>query len=583
MDAAQPRPVPAPRMSVAERYLLLLKQRGIDCLYVGAGTDTAPLVEAYAASASAQDDYPKPVVATHENLAVGMAHGHAMVSGRPQAVMLHVSVGMANAACALMNAARAQVPMLFTAGRTPIFEEGRLGARDSEIHWAQEMFDQAGMVRELVKWDYELRDGAQLETVVDRALSIATAHPQGPVCLTLPREVLAAPAEDPPARPAGQRPAARATLPAPDPAALDELARALASARFPVILCTATGADTSTVPLLATLAERFGIGVGEARSRHVCFPASHSMHLGHDMAAVYAKADALLYLESDVPWVPSRSQPASDAFIAQAGCDPLFTRYPIRSHRSQLTLTCATAPLLRSLADALAACGAERDAGARRARTAQWAASLREAVAQRARRDEEGAGPISKAFLSRALFAAMPPSAIVVNEYPAVRECMPFELPGQYFVHATSAGLGWAFPAALGAQQAAPDRTVVALMGDGAYLFANPAACHHAAAMHGLPVVAVVFDNGGWEAVQNAATAVYPQGSAARGVREHPTQPLGPMASLAPMPDFRLYAQASGAIGLRVETREALPSALAEAFAGARNGRPALVHVMGKG
>jgi hypothetical protein len=64
------------------------------------------------------------------------------------------------------------------------------------------------------------------------------------------------------------------------------------------------------VPLLATLAERFGIGVGEARSRHVCFPANHSMHLGHDMAAVYAKADALLYLESDVPWVPSRSQPA---------------------------------------------------------------------------------------------------------------------------------------------------------------------------------------------------------------------------------------------------------------------------------
>ena len=117
-------------------------------------------------------------------------------------------------------------------------------------------------------------------------------------------------------------------------------------------------------------------------------------------------------------------------------------------------------------------------------------------------------------------------------------------------------------------------------MGDGAYLFANPAACHHAAAMHGLPVVALVFDNGGWEAVQNAAVSVYPEGSAAAAIREHG---MAPMAGLAPMPDFRLYAQASGALGLRVEDRAALPAALAAAFAAARRGRPALVHVIGKG
>ncbi|MEN3297708.1 MAG: acetolactate synthase large subunit [Burkholderiales bacterium] len=111
--------------SAAEAYLSLLKRRGIDYLYVGSGTDTAPLVEAYAKARKEgnQERYPCPVLATHENLAVGMAHGYTMVSGRPQAVMVHVSVGTANASCALMNAARAQLPMLFTAGRTPIFEE----------------------------------------------------------------------------------------------------------------------------------------------------------------------------------------------------------------------------------------------------------------------------------------------------------------------------------------------------------------------------------------------------------------------------------------------------------------------------
>ncbi|MBV7482625.1 thiamine pyrophosphate-requiring protein [Bordetella sp. BOR01] len=562
--------------SVAERYLSLLKQRGIDCLYVGAGTDTAPLVEAYAGAPDAARRFPRPVVATHENLAVGMAHGYAMVTGRPQAVMLHVSVGTANAACALMNASRAQVPMLFTAGRTPLFEQGRLGARDSEIHWAQEMYDQAGMVRELVKWDYELRDGVQLDVVVGRALAIASTYPQGPVYLSLPREVLAAPA--PCSAPdAIVTPAAP---PAPDPAALARLADALSTARFPVVLCTASGADSSTLPLLAELADRFGIGVGEARSRHVCFPASHPLHLGHDMAAVYARADALLYLESDVPWVPSRSSPAGQAFVAQSGCDPLFQRYPIRSHRASLILTSSTRALLPALIARLAACGAERHAAERRARMAQWAGELREAVAARAARDQEQGGPISKAFLSRCVYQALPPLAIVVNEYPAVRECLPFEHAGQYYAHATSAGLGWGFPAALGAQQAAPDRTVVALMGDGAYLFANPAACHHAAAMHGLPVVAVVFDNGGWQAVRNAAVAVYPQGSAAAIGRNE--NGATPMATLAPMPDFRLYAQASGALGLRVDRRDELAGALAEALSAARASRPALVHVIGK-
>src|SRR5690606_29250290 len=126
----------------------------------------APIVEAYARQQASGLSFPKPVVAVHENLAVGMAHGYTMVTGRPQAVMLHVSVGAANAVCAIMNAARAQVPMFFTAGRTPLFEHGRFGARDNTIHWGQEMFDQAGMLREFVKWDYELRDAQNLPDLV---------------------------------------------------------------------------------------------------------------------------------------------------------------------------------------------------------------------------------------------------------------------------------------------------------------------------------------------------------------------------------------------------------------------------------
>src|SRR5919197_1625557 len=126
-------------------------------------------------------------------LALLNAHGYYLVTGKPQAVMVHVSVGTANALMGLINASRDHVPMLFTSGRTPLTEGGLLGSGDLPIHWGQEMFDQGGMLRELVKWDYELREPVQTEAVVDRALAIAMSEPRGPVYLSLPREVLAKP------------------------------------------------------------------------------------------------------------------------------------------------------------------------------------------------------------------------------------------------------------------------------------------------------------------------------------------------------------------------------------------------------
>ena len=77
-----------------------------------------------------------------------MAHGVYMVSGRPQAVMVHVNVGTGNTLNTLLNASRDNVPVLLMAGRSPVTETGHRGSRSRFIHWAQEMFDQAGMVRE---------------------------------------------------------------------------------------------------------------------------------------------------------------------------------------------------------------------------------------------------------------------------------------------------------------------------------------------------------------------------------------------------------------------------------------------------
>src|SRR5262245_64975350 len=92
--------------SVAAAYLALLADRGVDYLFGNAGTDFAPLIEAYAQAAQTGLAVPRPMLATHENLAVAMAHSYGMLSRRIPAVMVHVSVGTANTICAAMNASR---------------------------------------------------------------------------------------------------------------------------------------------------------------------------------------------------------------------------------------------------------------------------------------------------------------------------------------------------------------------------------------------------------------------------------------------------------------------------------------------
>ena len=562
--------------SVAEAYLSLLKTRGIDYFYIGAGTDTAPIVEAYAKGAQTGQDFPTPVVAVHENLAVGMAHGYYMVTGKPQAVMLHVTVGAANAVCGLMNAARSQVPMFFTAGRTPLYEKGVLGARNSPIHWAQEMFDQAGMARELVKWDYELRDGRNVDEVVDRGLSIAMAEPRGPIYLTLPREVLAQP------MPADyqRRPAQPVVSPAyPDPHGVARIAQAIKEASYPLFVVSSSGADTQTVAVLDALLRTYGIAVAESMGHYVNVPYDHPHHLGHDATAVVARADVVIALESDVPWVPGRAEPAADAFIAQIGVDPLFQDLPLRSFQSTVTLVSRALPFLQALAAELARIAAADSAAARAARISADSQAWRATLARQVAQDEAQGGLITKQYLSSAIDQVRGEDSIVISEYTIRAEHMSFTQPGSYFLNSTAGGLGWGFPAALGAQQAAPDKLVICVQGDGAYMFTNPASCHQAAEMHGLPVLMIVFNNHHWQAVEQTTLAVYPDGATRAYVKEHGHAPL---SGLGHMPDFELYAQASGGYGEKVSTREQLLPALQRAIhAVTVEKRHALLNVMG--
>ena len=556
--------------TVAEAYFALLRARGIERLYVNGGTDFAPVAEAYARMAEVGLDSPVPVVVPHENVAVGMAHGAYLVTGKPQAVMLHVSVGTANAVMALINAARDRVPVLLTAGRTPLFERGVLGARNGNIHWAQEMFDQAGMLREVVKWDYELRDGIQVETVVDRMMSVAMSEPRGPVYLSLPREVLAESLED---FAYSDAPALSATDPAPSQTAIDELADYLASAEFPVIVTSGASSSPGVFAMLDELSRTYSVGILENTPRFLNADSQHPLHLGYGSSTIFSEADVLCFIECDVPWIPAAGDPPTSTAVIQCGVDPLFSRYPIRSHRADLAITGTSRYILEALTEALESRKGKIDHG-RFDRIAEAASNRRLRRAEALQAQLRSSSGISKAFMNWTLSQVRPENGIIVDEYWARPDCLNSRLEGTEFHHPPAGGLGWGLPAALGVQIESPGQTVISTLGDGAYMFANPSACHQVMATNHLAVLTIICNNGRWGAVEGSARGMYPDGHAVRAGSS-------PLAALDQTHSFEFYAEATGGYGEKVTARDELKPAMERALAVVNGeGRHAVLNVL---
>lgn len=540
--------------SVGEAYLALLADRGVEYLFANSGTDFAPIIEPMCKPGAS---FPVPITVPHENVAVSMAHGYYMVSGRPQAVMLHVSVGTANGVCAIMNAARAQVPILFTAGRTPILEAGHPGARDVPIHWPQEMFDQAGMVREMVKWEYELRSGDQVETVVDRALNLSMTEPRGPIYLTLPREVLGEKLPSLEFDSPGRR--RTPSAPHPDPAAIAEAAEMIAAAKNPLIITSSAGRDAATVDALSAFADRFAIPVTQKWTRLYNLPTDHPMHLGYEPGPFLEDADVILVLDADVPWVPSYQEPRPDCAVIHMGADPLFSRYPIRGHRCDLAVTGVLRAAIPALAEALAgheprmvsaiAARRERVAATRDAQRSRWAAAI-DGAASRA--------PIQPTWVSHCLDQVKADDTIILKEGPLPMEPLTLGQPHTFFHGHAAGGLGWALGAALGAKLARPDQLVVAAIGDGSYMFSCPVSAHSVSRQYDLPFLTIILNNGMWGSVRQSARSMYPDGHAARSNDE-------PLVALDGTPYLEKVVEASGGYGVRVERPEDLEGALAEA------------------
>ena len=547
----------------AEAFLEQVRALGVvRYLFANTGTDHGPLIEALARSAKEDPNDIQPIVVPHELAAVSMAHGYYNVTQKPQMVLVHTLPGTANALGGIINANSSNVPLFLVAGRTPITEWELRGGKSQNIHWRQESRDQGTLVREFVKWDYEVRTNQNLAAVVSRAYKIAMSEPRGPVYLNLPREWLCEQLESTEIFSESLAPATKMQA---DQASLEKAADLLVAAENPLIATKYLGRNPEAVAYLVELAEALSIPVVQ-QLNHVNFPSDHPLYLGYQTLKYVKNADVLFFIDIDVPWEPpSRNVLRSDVKIIHLERDPLFTSIPGWGFPADIPLTgCSeiSLPVLSSIIKARLSAGKVSRAKLDERRQkieAEHVAMTREVKASvEAAKSQK---PINPAWLSKCIGDVMDDHTIIINETVTSRlaEVIPLNRPGSQFSTPLAGHLGWGLGAAIGTKLGAPDATVIAAEGDGSYMFSAPTACHFTAQKYRIPFLTVIYNNQAWNASINAARGLYPDGVAQR-TRNFPG------CDLSPSPHFELTAQACGAYAERVEEPDEVPRALQRAL-----------------
>ena len=557
-------------------YLLEgLLELGVEHVFANLGTDHAPIIEELARWKREGRRAPQFVLCPHENVAIHMAGGYALATGRGQAVLVHVDVGTGNVATGMHNLQRLRLPVLVMAGRAPAASRGELvGSRDNYIHFMQDVRDMASIVRPYTKWEHALDTGAVTKEVLRRAHTVMQSDPAGPVYLNLPREALAAAWDESAVAsfPAEKYGALRAG--GADPETIGLIADRLMAAERPILVTAYAGRQTEAPALIEALAKLAGVRVFENNPHHLNIDRTAPVFGGFSPLAELPHADVGLMVDVDVPWVlhDQRENPAT--WWAQIDVDPIKKDIPTRDFPADLRVQGASARILGQLVEAVQARATDATRKRVRARIDSWAAAnaARQDAIAKAAAAKGGKNALSAAYVCAEVARAIDADAIVLNE--AVRNVLvaqaqiPRTRPGT-FIGTAGGGLGWSGGMALGVKLARPDRNVVQIVGDGSFYFSTPLSVYAAAKQYALPIFTVVLDNSGWEAVKSATLRVYPEGEA-KAAGEY-------QSVLAREIDFHKVAEACGAQAECVTEPDALPAAIGRCLEAVRSGRAAVL------
>jgi acetolactate synthase-1/2/3 large subunit len=529
-----------PLHSAGAALIESLQELGIEFIFANFGSDHPAIIEALAAARAMGRPLPSVITCPNEMVGMSAAHGFAAATGRMQAVLVHVECGTQALGGAVHNAAKGRIPVFIFAGASPVTQAGELaGSRNEFIQWIQDVHDQRGIVRGYMRYDNEIRAAANIKQLVARAFQIACSDPKGPVYLTGAREIMEASAPATALNPGHWKPAAPSALP---PSAVAELARALLGARAPLVVTSYLGRNPTAVGELVKFCERLGVGVLESVPSYVNFPHDNALYQGNQwneprQNAALSEADLVIVIDSDIPWIPTVSAPKPEARLYHLDVDPLKMQMPLWYIAAAERFAADAGTALQQLnveLDKLALDGPLVEA-----RRGIWERLHRQRRAELSQREQPG-DSLTPEYLTAALRRRVTADTIVVNEgisnYQTIFDHLAMNRPGSMF---TSGGgsLGWNGGAAIGVKLAHPGKLVMALTGDGSYMFSVPSSVHWMARRYNTPFLTVIYNNGGWKSPKLSTLAVHKDGYASKSdnldMSFHPASDYGGIAAAA--------------------------------------------------
>jgi acetolactate synthase-1/2/3 large subunit len=550
---------------------------GIDYLFCNLGTDHAPLIEEMAHWREQGRAFPKLILCPHENTAVHMAGGYAVATGRGQAVLVHVDAGTANAAMGLHNLCRTRIPVLLIAGRAPMSTfDSATGGRDTYVHFIQEPFDQASVVRPYVKWEYNLAWPSMAHEVISRAGAVMQSDPTGPVYLTLPREVLAAPVDAQSLGAYGHQNHLPVKAQGADAKAIQQIAAKLMTSQNPMLVTAYAGRNHAAPAVIEKLASVCGMRVCEFNSIYLNIRRNSPFFAGYNPAALTEQADFGLMVDIDVPWIPKTTRVNPHAYWAQLDVDAIKRDIPMWGFPLNARIEGDSVRLLTQLIECIeeTATPSFKAMASQRSLIIQAEHEKNQQRAAAMAKEPGKVNAINPHFLCAAIGQQIRSEDVILNEAirntMAVFEQIPRELPGT-LMGLSGGGLGFSAGTALGIKLAQTQSRVIHFVGDGSFYFSNPSSVYAVAHQYDLPILTVLLDNGGWSAVKESTLRMYPKGEA---------KSTNQFASdLGYGTDFAAIAEAAGAHGERLVDPSQTEAAIARCLAALDAGQSALLHV----
>ena len=559
------------KLTGSEIIVEMLIREGVPYVIGIPGHGTLGLVDAL----RRRQDSIQVIMPRHEQAAVHIADGYYRVKGRPLAVYTSIGAGASNTAIGLATAYVDSIPLLLMIGETHTYMRG-VGVLQEIERQAWSHMPQ--MLYPAVKRAWHIDSAVQLPRAVSQAFNAMCTGRPGPALITLPMDVQADSVElDAVPEPRARRPHDR---PNGDPVALAEAAELLIQAKRPVIVAGGGVILSGAEAELCQLAEHLGACVVTTMQGKSAFPEDHALyawHMGSNGTTcgntMTVNADVLLAIgvrfadKAASSYRPGASFSIPPTKLIHADIDPyeIGKNYPV-----EVGIVGDAKAILAGLVDAVRQIAPAR-AWQNTSYTQEIAAQVAHWWSQNRDLRESNRTPVTMGRVITEVRRVLPPEGIVTtsagNIQAQVFQEMAFTRPRTYLSAGGFSTMGWAFPAGLGAKLAAPDAPVVAMVGDGDFLMTFQELA--TAVQYNIPVVAVVVNNQGWQAIRDLQIIAYGEEAPYAVMFENGEQPSSPHIADA--------ARAFGAHAVRITRPDEVAPALKEALA---LQRPAVIEVM---